>query len=266
MKRLWALLIFTFIIAACRIDQGLEPTRSGLSGTVRFKKQWPASTDQVMVVAATKFPPTAISDIVMSEPLPTFVDSAQYVIWTSPMTFAAVGVVWKEKDQPWDVTNIIGIYFPTSNYFSPGQVVIPDKKTLVQGIDITADLSKARPKTASAIQGMLVAKGVWPPAARQVLVIASPLILPTGLLDIIFSPPIPAGFDSTAFSISVPPGTYRLIGALLIEENKNIGVESIKAVYKKRPSDLLPAAVGVPNDTTVVRGIRLVLDFGGTLP
>ncbi len=264
MIRLFYLLAAAALMLSCSVDQGLAPTRSGLAGVVRFQKEWPAVTDQVMVVAATRFPPTSIADIVMSEPLPTFVDSAAYEIWTPPTTFEAVGVVWKEKDQPWDVTNIIGMYFPTVTYFSPGKVIIPDKNTLVTGININTDLSRARRKTAAAICGKLTAQGEWPSTARQVLIIASPSILPTGLLDILFSPPITAGFDSTDFALSVQPGVYRLIGALLIEEGKPLGVESIKAIYKKRPTDLLPAAVAVPTDTTVVRGIHLVLNFGGS--
>ena len=144
-----------------------------------------------------------------------------------------------------------------------GKIIIPDKNTLVNNIDIHADLSKARRKVDSAIQGMLKVNGPWPDGATQVLVVASPTILPTSLLDVVFGVPIGAGFDSSAFSLSVQPGTYRLIGALLIEENKPIGVESIKAIYKKKPTDFLPASVVVPTDTTVVRGIQLTLDFGG---
>jgi hypothetical protein len=256
-------LLILFAGIQCSIDRGLAPTKSGISGTVTFDKEWPAMTDQVMVVAATRFPPVGINDIIMSEPLPILTDSAEYVIWASPTTFEAVGVVWKEKNQPWDVTNIIGIYFPTDNHFSPGKITIPDKSTLVNNIDIHADLSKARRKVDSAIQGMLKVNGSWPVGATQVLVVASPTILPTSLLDVVFGVPIAAGFDSSAFSLSVQPGTYRLIGALLIEENKSIGVESIKAIYKKKPTDFLPTSVVVPTDTTVVRGIQLTLDFGG---
>lgn len=259
----WLIAAVSLGLMTCDIDRGLAPTRSGISGTVYYLKEWPKNTDIVMVVGATRFPPTSINDIIMSEPIAAFTDSAEYVIYAPPITFEAVGVVWKEVNQPWDVTNIIGIYFPTDNYFSPGKVTVPNNNTMVSGINIRADLSKARRKVDSAIQGMLRIKGAWPANAEQVLMVASPSILPGSLLDITFGTPIAAGFDSTTFSISVQPGTYRLIGALLIEQGRAIGVESIKAIYKKRPTDLLPAAVAVPTDTTVVRGINLTLDFGG---
>lgn len=270
MLRKLILLLFTaplFMLSTCRIDTGLAPTQSGIAGVVHFQNEWPESTDEVMVVASTKFPPTSLEEIIMSEPLPTFVDSTSFVIWTNPQTFQAVGVVWKEKDQPWDVTNIIGIYFPTSDHFSPGTVTIPDKNTLVDSITIDANLNNARLRVDSAIKGMLRVKGDWPGGAESVLVVASKTVLPTSLLDIVFGAPIAAGFDSTTYSLSVQPATYRLIGALVTETGKSIGIESIKGLYRKNPGDFLPGAIAVPTDTTVAENIDITLDFeSGLLP
>lgn len=262
---LLALWLFTFL--HCDVETGLEPTRSGISGTVYFSDEWPSSTDEVMVVAATTFPPTTLNDIIMSEPLPTFVDSASYVIWANPATFEAVGVVWKQVDQPWDVTNIIGIYFPTSDHFSPGQVTITNRGTLVDSVDIEADLSNARLDVDSAIEGTLRIQGEWPANAQHVLMVASQTVLPTSLLDITFGVPIEAGFDSTMYSLSVQPGTYRLIGSLVVQEGESLSIESIKGIYRKKAGDVLPGSVVVPTDTTRVSGIDITLDFeGGLLP
>jgi len=255
------------ILSTCTIDTGLAPTQSGITGVVHFQNGWPKTTGEVMVVASTKFPPTSLEEIIMSEPLPTFVDSASFVIWTNPQTFQAVGVVWKEKDQPWDVTNIIGIYFPTSDHFSPGVVTIPDRNTLVDSISIDANLANARLRVDSAIQGTLRVKGDWPSGAESVLVVASKTILPTSLLDVVFGSPIEAGFDSTAYSLSLQPGTYRLVGALVTETGKSIGIESIKGLYRKNPGDFLPGSIVVPTDTTVATNIDITLDFeSGLLP
>ena len=92
-KLILVLMVFAGVMLQCDIDQGLEPTQSGIEGMVYFENVWPAATDEVVVVAATMFPPTAIEDIVMSEPLPLFTDSARYVIYANPKTFAAVGVI-----------------------------------------------------------------------------------------------------------------------------------------------------------------------------
>jgi len=260
-------LIFLFIslLISCGIDSGLEPTRSGFRGTVRFVNNWPDQTDQVMVVAATKFLPTAITEIVMGDPLPLLVDSIEYAIYTPPAKFAAVGVVWKEKNQPWDVTNIIGIYFPTEDHWTPGNVEIENRNSMVDSIDIIADLSKAKRKVASTLEGKLNVRGTWPIAAQSVLV-AALTALPSpksSLLDVSFGIPIAAGFDSTTYTVSIQPGNYLLVTALVIEENAPIGMQSIRGIYKKKPTDFFSPVI-VPTDTSHVKNINIIVDFSSS--
>ena len=248
-------------LCACSLDEGLQPTRSGFSGTIRFKNAWPAQTDQVLVVAATKFPPSAITDIVMSDPLPLYQDSVTYTLFTTPQPFAAVGVVWKEKNQPWDVTNIIGLYFDGDNPFNPGQVHVRDRDQLVQNINIEADFSKAKRKVASGIEGMLRTHGAWPAASQSLLMVASKPIVPFGLLDVSLGQPLEAPFDSSRFFINLQPGTYRLVGALLIEKGADIGLSSVVGLYYKKAGDLFPGAITIANDTTIIRGVEIHIDF-----
>ena len=263
MKNLTVLLsvIIFVVLISCHLDPGLEPTRSGIRGTIYFLNEWPEDTDQVLVVAATTFPPTGLADIVLGEPLPTFVDSTDYVLYTAPGTFAAVGVVWKEKGQPWDVTNIIGIYFPTEDHFTPGIVEVKNRNHMADSIDIVADLSKAKRKVDSTIEGMIRVVGEWPAGATSVLVAASNSLIPQGLLDIQFGMPIPAGFDSTTYVLSVQPGTYRLVGTLVLEQDVPIGIQSVRGVYYRKPGDFLPGIVKVPSDTSHIKGIDITIDF-----
>ena len=263
MKRVYLSVILTALFFfSCKIDTGLEPTHSGFRGTVHFINDWPEQTDQVIVVAATKFPPTTITDIILGDPLPLGVDSATFTIYNPPAKFAAVGVVWKEKGQPWDVTNIIGIYFPTDNKFSPGVVEIKDRNTLVDSIDIVADLSKARLKVESTIEGKLRINGQWPDDVTSVLVIASESFPPAGLLDVTFGQPIPANFDSTqSYTLSVQPGKYKLIGCLVLQSDIPLGLESLKGIYFKRPTDFFPGTVTVPTDTSKIKNIDITINF-----
>lgn len=261
-KSLQLALVLALVLAACESDPGLEPTRSGFSGTIRFVNEWPETTDQVVVVAATKFPPATTSDIVLGEPLPIGVDSVDYTIYSPPLEFSAVGVVWKERDQPWDVTNIIGIYFPTANKFSPGSITIPDRSTLVRGIDMVADLSLARRYVLSGISGMLRVKGSWPEKATSVIVAASYPALPTGLLDVVLGTPIPAPFDSSRYELTLPPATYRLIGALVLEEGASIGLTSLRGLYYANPDDFIPGSITLTSDTMRLEGVDITLDFG----
>jgi hypothetical protein len=258
--------IFLGTMLSCTIDPGLEPTRSGFRGKIYFDNPWPEQTDQVVVVAATKFPPTSITEIVMSEPLPLFVDSTDYVIYTPPDNFAAVGLVWKEKNQPWDVTNVIGYYFPTENHWSPGSIEIKTRNSMVDSIILHADPAKAKRKVDSTIEGMLRVKGQWPTGAQSVLV-AGLTALPSArssLLDIVFSTPVSAKFDSAHYSMSIQPGTYQLVTALVIEENAAIGPQSIKGIYKKKSTDLF-SPLSVASDTSHIKNIDITIDFSSAL-
>ncbi len=262
MKKIFILAGLALFIQAC--DTGLEPLRSGFSGTLYFEKAWPEDTDEMMVVASTVFPPAGLNDIIMSEPLPTGRDTLDYTIHTYPQKFAAVGVVWKEKNQPWDVTNIIGIYFPTSDHFTPGEVVIPDRNTMVTGIDIEADLSRARRAVQSAISGTLRARGQWPQDAESVLVAASSSFLPSSLLDITLSMPVEVPFDSVDYTLPLQPGTYFLVGALLLQTGAPIGIESIQGIYED-PVTGNPGFINIPTDTTRLSNIDIVLDFNSRI-
>jgi hypothetical protein len=250
-----------FFSVSCEFNTGLEPTQSGLRGTVYFSNEKPAETDQVIVVASTVFPPSNITQIVQSEPLSLSADSANYEIWIPPTDFAAVGVVWKQIGQPWDVTNIIGIYFPTDNKFSPGSVDITTRNTVAEPINIEADYSVAKRKVDSYIEGSLKVNGDWPENAISVLVVASNKLVPTGLLDVSFGQPISAGFDSTTYRLNVQPGNYSLIGCLVLQENEPIGFESIKGIYYKKPSDFFPGKVTIESDTTVVKDVNISINF-----
>ncbi|NLP12257.1 hypothetical protein GX408_17800 [bacterium] len=261
MRKGFFLITGLLALCACSLDQGLQPTRSGFSGTIRFKNAWPEQTDQVLVVAATQFPPSAITDIVMSDPLPLHRDSVEYTLFTTPQSFAAVGVVWKEKKQPWDVTNLIGLYFDGDNPFNPGKVHVRSRDQLVENINIEADLSKAKRKVASGIDGLLRIHGAWPAASQSLLMVASQPIVPFGLLDVSLGQPMEVPFDSSRFFLNLQPGTYRLVGALLIEKGVDIGLTSVVGLYYKKAGDLFPGAITIANDSTIIRGVTIHIDF-----
>ncbi len=227
-------LLLGLLLLACDDESGIKPPSqlSGFTGTITFTGTWPEDTDQIRLAAALRFPPSTIADVLLGEALPVGGDSLHYTFYTDPVALQAVGVVWKEKGQGWDATNIIGYYFPTENHLTPGAVTISRKDEMIQDIDITCDLTKVKRRVNSAIGGMLRVQGAWPPGASKVVVAASTApLLPTSLLDLFFSFPIDAGFDSTRYIISVQPGTYKLVAALVIEEGQSIGLESIKGAY-----------------------------------
>jgi hypothetical protein len=256
MKIVFSALALALLFIACNDDSGIAPTPTGFQGTIRFSGGWPEDTDEIRLAGAVKFPPSTIADIILGEPLPLGKDSLDYTFYTAPVELAAVGVVWKEKGQSWDATNIIGYYFPTENHLSPGSVSVTDQDWMVQGIDINADLSKAKRKVNSMITGMLRVQGPWPAGATDVIVAASTApLLPTSLLDLMFSFPITAGFDSARYVLPVQPGTYKLVAALVIEKGKSIGLESIRGNFFSF------TGIKITTPETVVTDIDLNLIF-----
>ncbi len=234
MKPFYLLALLGLLFFACNDESGIKPPSqlSGFSGTITFKGAWPEDTDQIRLAAALKFPPSSIADVLLGEALPIGGDSLRYTFYTNPVALQAVGVVWKEKNQAWDATNIIGYYFPTENHLAPGAVTVSRKDEIVPNVDIVCDLAKVKRAVNSAIGGLLRVQGAWPAATTKVVVAASTApVLPSSLLDLTFSFPIDAGFDSTRYFIPVQPGTYKLVAALVIEEGKSIGLESIKGAY-----------------------------------
>jgi hypothetical protein len=256
-KIILLVLTLSITLVLCELDPtepGLEPTRSGFKGRITFKGAWPEDTDQIIVAAALKFPPSALNDVILGEGLPTGQDTVDYTFYLPPTSLMAVGVVWKQKGQEWDPTNIIGYYFPTANHLSPGKLEIPDRDTMIETIDITADLSKAKRKVACTIEGTLRAQGIWPANSQSVVMVASTApVLPTSLLDLLFAVPISPGFESTPYKISVQPGTYHLIAALLIREGESIGLNSMAGSYYSL------GGISVPTDSTHVRGVNITM-------
>ena len=255
------IILSALLILSCNTDPGLEPTESGISGTITFTGDWPENTDEITVVAATKFPPSSLEEIVLSEPLPLGKDSVDYVIYHPPLDFAAVGVVWKEKDQPWDVTNIIGIYFPPGEGpgLNPANVSIPDKNTLVSSINITAELDKAKPAVDSYITGTLTVEGEWPANATTLIMWAAKEFSNNlTLTDIIFGNPMPVGFHAMNYSFKAQPGSYHVFGALVLVEGEPI---SFTRILQGLYVPALTNPIKVETDTSLVKNIDITLLF-----
>ena len=255
MKKCYMLLVLGIALLSlqCEIDAGLTPVNSSIRGTIFFEGEWPEETEFVQVMASTKFPPTGTQDLIFGDPIPFGVDSSEFILWVPPGDYQAIGVVWKEKQQAWNVTNILGMYFQSQTDFLPSNVVLEGKESHVDSVDIVAKFSRAKKHVESSINGTIRVKGDWPETAQAMITgaIMLPPPDPFSLLDIFLSTPLPIGQDSTDYTISVPVGQY-LIGALVIEKGAQIGFDNI-AFY--------PGIVDVLLETSKVFGIDIEIDF-----
>lgn len=196
------LLLFTLIlmIQKCSIDHGLKPIHSRISGRVLFRGEAPAATDQVRVGAAASFPPSQMNEILFSDPVDFRRDSAEYELYLPPGDYEVVAVIWKEHNQPWNISDIIGLYggFFLDDVFIPSflTVSLEDGDSQLDDIHIPADLNRVNRD--ARIRGSVTFSGTWPKNSGMVAVAAfSKRPAPGDFVDYYFS--------SLYIDYSIPP-------------------------------------------------------------
>ncbi|UCE07337.1 MAG: hypothetical protein JSW07_04705, partial [bacterium] len=238
---------------------GLEPIRSGISGTIKYIGKWPANTAEVRIVAATKFPPTDINDLIIGDILPLGGDSTDYSFYLEPGDYY-LGIVWREREAPWGIQSIFGIYTAPDNAFTPAVITVPDDTTMVTGKDIIADFSYAKKASNSSISGTITFIGNWPENVENVMVIGSTQFPPESLLDFAFSSLLPAYVDSADYFIQAVPDTYKAIGAIIKIADQSWALENIIGLLLK-PNSLELQEVIVPDENSQVQDVDLIVYF-----
>lgn len=256
---LFLLVVLIAFSGSCQMDHGIEPIRSGIQGTIHYLGQWPEKTAEVRIVAATKFPPADLNDLIIGDILPIGGDSVVYTFYLKPGDYY-LGVVWREREAAWGIQSIFGIYTEPGNPFSPGLITVPNDKTIITGKDITADFANAKRASTSRIAGTIFFKGQWPANVENVMVIASRRFPPTSLLDFSFSGLLPAYVDSSHYYIPAAPDTYRALGAVIKLVNQPWALENIVGLLLK-PNSFEPQSIVVPSEDSQVEGIDLTIYF-----
>lgn len=244
--------LISLVLLSCEMNHGLEPIRSGISGTIKYIGKWPQNTAEVRIVAATKFPPSDLNDLIIGDILPIGGDSTVYNFYLDPGNYY-IGLVWRERDAAWGIQSIFGIYTEPGNALSPALITIPDEKTIVTGKDITADFAYARKTSSSSISGTITFVGNWPEQVENFMVIASMRFPPQSLLDMAFSGLQPANVDSINYSISAAPGTYRVVGVVIKKIDQSWALENLVGLLLK---DVI-----VPNQDSDIKGIDFTVFF-----
>ena len=252
-----SLTILSFV--RCEMDHGIEPIRSGISGTIHYAGNWPKNTAEVRIVAATKFPPTDLNDLIIGDILPNGGDSTNYTFYLDPGDYY-LGLVWRERDAAWGIQSIFGIYFESGDPFSPGLITVPDRKTIIQGKNILANFVYAKRATQSSIAGTVKFNGTWPQNVENFMVIASTQFPPQSLLDFSFSSLLPANVDSADFFIAASPEVYRAIGVVIKIIDRPWAMDNIVGILLK-PGSFELQEITVPTDTSQITGININVYF-----
>lgn len=248
-----------FMLAGCSDDHGLEPIRSGISGTIQYVGEWPENTAEVRIVAATQFPPTDINDLIIGDVMAIGGETTDYTFYLNPGDYY-LGLVWREQNAAWGIQSIFGLHLAEGDPFSPAIVTIPDAQTVVTGKNIEADFSKARRGSNSSISGTVRFIGDWPQQIEGFMVIASTEFPPTTLLDFSFSSILPGYVDSTEYFISASPDTFKAVGVVMKLIDQPWALENIVGILLKENS-FQPQEVIVPTEDSQIKDIDFTVYF-----
>lgn len=259
MKRIYISFLISMLMillfVGCESDHGLEPTRSGISGTITYVGDWPENTAEVRIVAATSFPPNSVEDLIIGDLMPVGGDSTEYNFWVNPGDYY-LGLVWRGRDSAWGIQSIFAIYFEPGETFMPSMITVPDRQTVVANKDMVADFSRARVASESRISGTITFEGEWPANVEEVRVIASSKSIMSSslsLLDLSFSGSLPAYQDAVNYEISVSPDTYKTLAVLIKIQDQEWSIENVVGLY------LNP--VEVPTATSHVEDVDFTVTF-----
>jgi len=276
MKKYWIkkVLFLTILLCSCRIDHGLEPISSKITGSVHFTGELPRYTDQVRVAAVSSFPPKSINELQFSDALTFFQGNTitknpvEWELYLPPGRYEVVAVVWKEVKHPWNLSDIIGLYggsfvgdllIPT---YLP--VTIDGPNSVVENIDIEANLNRVNRDTL--IQGTITFLGKWPENTGVVGIGAFSEIPQKNNISDYF-------FKNLALDYSVPifvkSYDYRLrvrskdvlkyIAVLWIDNNFDLSTITDIGFYADPSDPLTPKTVTVSEDELI--NIDITVDF-----
>ncbi len=261
------------LASTCSLDHGLGPIETEIRGHVLFQHPPPAYAAEVRVVATKRFPPENLSsDVVFSNRVEFRrdlaagqIDTVAYRIVADPGTYPAVGVLWRRSGEPWEITNILGIYTDPLQ-FTPKPVTLDEANPVADSVDILADWNLAYRD--ALVEGDISFHGEWPQDTEIMALGMFPIVPRTQLefltvkvLDIA----IPL-FRTEPFHYrtAVASGEYKFIAVFW--KGKGSQIFNIKAVgFHACPEDsTLPRAIQVAPGETVT-GVDIHVDFS-TLP
>ncbi len=265
------LVIIVIFLFSCHLDHGLEPINSKITGTITFYGDPPPHTDEVRVAVVKDFPPNNIKSLLFSNMINYRQSTAEYELYLPKGTYDVVAVLWKEHNQSWNISNVIGVYgggfidgllIPTYK-----SVTIPDNNTIVDNIDIKASLDRVNRD--AKIKGEINFVGDWPDNTGVMAVGAfNQIPEPGDFMDYFFSSifidySIPIFVSKADYTLRVQgQDTIQYIAALWIDNSFDLS--SIKDVgYYCDPQDSSgnqPGSVVVPKNS-VQEGINITVDF-----
>jgi len=152
---------------SCNYDHGMDPVRTRMVGEVIFENTPPEYVREAAFIAAKKLPPdNLLTDVVFSDPLVfdrdpnrTTPDTVKFDLIADAGKYAAAGVLWRKKNEPWDIANILGIYTEPGQ-ITPKEIELTAEYPVEDSINISANWNLANRD--SYIEGTITFADEWP--------------------------------------------------------------------------------------------------------
>lgn len=258
-----------FLVLKCRIDHGLEPIYSKISGKIIFTGEPPANTDGVRVAVIQEFPPRNINELLFSDNIPLYQDTADYEIYLPEGQYDVIAVIWKEKNQPWNISDVIGVYGGTfiGDLLVPTfhGITISDKHAVLDSIDIQTNLNRVNRD--AKIEGTITFTGQWPGNTGIIGIGAfTDIPEPGNFIDYYFKNialdyTIPPFVESAEYKLRVRSSdTINYLVVLWIDSSFNLGSIQDIGFFQDSQDPSQPGVIQVSTDSTVT-GIDITVNF-----
>ena len=207
----------------------------GITGTLTFTGQWPATPVELRLITSAKFPPV-MSEVVFRDSIPLDSSTYSYQLELEPGTYKLVGIAWRTDGAEWNFPSICSFYFAGTtpeDSLAPAPVTIPDDTTVIRRINMKVDRSKARIVSAAKITGSITFNGVWPDSVAEARVIATTkldlqtLDLPTSNDLAIDDDRIAVGTTTYNYEIPAFPGDFIANFVIFFKKEGNLTVNDV---------------------------------------
>ncbi|NIR51653.1 hypothetical protein GWO43_24015 [candidate division KSB1 bacterium] len=260
---LGSMIALLVIFGACD-DHGIEA--DFFKGTVRGELQIntvvPDTTDEIRVALATEFPPSSLQQLITSGVIQVDKDPAvtsQVVPFEMQAPYGEYGatiVIWKAKDQSFQLTDIVGI-FGNLERFELRSISLSEEHPVKDSVNIPVDLSRVDRR--SSIEGQIEFVGEWPENTSVVaLVVAKNLLeLTRGIPPAIAF--IPKEVEQFDYKVGVAADTYEFIAVAWLPVGEfDLSKLRILGFYQDPPGRQGKVVV---EDNMTVTGIDITADF-----
>ena len=269
-KTYFSIFIFLFVSFVlniqCIVDHGLNPLQGRIKGKITFQNRTNDvlnKTDEIRVAVAKSFPPTEFTELITTGPLPKWEgDTIHYELVVPFGTYNILGVVWKGKSAPWNLSDILG-YYREGLDLLPTPIEVTKEKPTVEPIDLYADFKLVIRE--ALVTGTIFYEGDWPeeteitgigafkepPNPNNIFSLLSVSSAKIG---------IPIFVSSYNYNLPIGAGVYKYIGLFWKAKNKPFTDLRYLGFYADPGSPDLPGTITVAKGDTL-RNIDMNINF-----